>query len=184
MLRLRTFSGVKLTLMLPPLLVVLNDLRRRVHPESLSELLSRPPLFGELFLCAVLLALLVLVLFRSDNVQFIPGLEAWTRNGLERLLIARPRNKEVFIGYPCLLLYAFAADKRLWPRCRELLRVGAALGFSSVVNSFCHYHTPLALILLREFHGLWAGVLVGLAATAGVRFVALPLWRRLRFAAE
>jgi hypothetical protein len=184
MLRLRTFSGVKLTLMLPPLLVVLHDMRRRIHPESLTRMLSRPPLLGELALGLVLLILLALVLFRSDNVQIIPGFEARVRTALERLLVARPRSREVFIGYPCLLIYAFAVKARLWPRYRELLRVGAVLGFASVVNSFCHYHTPLRFILLREFNGLWTGLLLGLIATACLRFVALPLWRKIRFVVE
>jgi hypothetical protein len=184
MLRLRTFSGVKLTLMLPPLLVVLHDMRRRIHPESLSQMLSRPPLLGELLLGAALLVLLALVLFRSDNVQLIPGIEAKVRGALERLLVARPRSREVFIGYPCLLLYAFAVRTRLWPQYRELLRIGAVLGFASVVNSFCHYHTPLRFILLREFNGLWTGVILGLLAVAGLRLLVLPLWRKIRFIAE
>jgi hypothetical protein len=184
MLRLRTFSGVKLTLMLPPLLVVLHDMRRRIHPESLSQMLSRPPLLGELLLGMALMVLLALVLFRSDNVQLIPGIEARIRGALERLLVARPRSREIFIGYPCLLLYAFAVRTRLWPQYRELLRVGAVLGFASVVNSFCHYHTPLHFILLREFNGLWTGVILGLLAVAGLRFFVLPLWRKIRFIAE
>lgn len=184
MLRLNTFSGVKLTLVLPPLLVLLHDTRRRVHPESLSEFLSRPPLWGELFLGGALLAGLALVLFRSDNVSFIPGVELQIRNALERFLVARPRSKEVFIGYPCLLLWAFAVRAGLWARCREVLRVGAAVGFSSVINSFCHYHTPLLFILLREFHGLWTGALLGVAAVAAVKYAALPLWRKARFLTE
>ncbi|MDR1378309.1 MAG: DUF5693 family protein [Synergistaceae bacterium] len=184
MLRLRSFSGVKLTLALPPLLVLLHDMRRRVHSESLSEFLSRPPLWGELALGVALLMVLVLALFRSDNVHFIPGFEAQIRNNLERFLVARPRNKEVFMGYPCLVLYAFAAKWGLWTRYREILRVGVALGFSSVVNSFCHYHTPLFFILLREFHGLWLGVLLGVFATFGLKYFLLPLWQRLRFLTE
>ncbi|MDR1979379.1 MAG: DUF5693 family protein [Synergistaceae bacterium] len=184
MLRLRTFSGVKLTLLLPPLLVALHDMRRRVHPESLAGFLSRPPLWGEFFLGLVLLALLALALFRSDNVQFIPGFEAKVRETLERFLIARPRNKEVFVGYPCLLLYTFAVNSGLWARYREIFRVGVVLGFSSVVNSFCHYHTPLFFILLREFHGLWVGAIVGVLAVFVVKYAVLPLWRKLCFLTE
>ncbi|MGC9490058.1 MAG: DUF5693 family protein, partial [Thermovirgaceae bacterium] len=36
MLRMSAFSGVKISLLLPPVIVLLHDLRRRVHPESLE----------------------------------------------------------------------------------------------------------------------------------------------------
>jgi hypothetical protein len=179
MLRLFTFSGVKLTLMLPPVLIVLHDMKRRIHPESLGEFLSRPPLWGELFLGAALLGLLGLALFRSDNVQFIPSLEARIRDWLERVLVARPRNREVFVGYPCLMLYIFACNSGLWRRYREVLRVGVSVGFASVVNSFCHYHTPLYFTLLREFHGLWTGLLLGFFAVLITRFLVLPAWKKI-----
>lgn len=180
MLRLQTFSGVKLTLLLPPLLVLLHDLRRRVHPESLSELLSRPPLWGELALCGVLLAGLGLMVFRSGNVAFIPGFEARVREALERWLVARPRSREVFLGYPCLLALAFLVKRGLWARYREVLRIGVVLGFSSVVNSFCHFHTAMSLILLREFNGLWTGLLLGLFLVGALRWVLLPALRAAR----
>lgn len=184
MLRLRTFSGVKLTLLLPPILVLLHDLKNRVHPESLNAFLSRPPLWGELMLGGVLLVLLGIVLFRSDNVRFIPGFEARVRGALEQWLVARPRSKEVFLGYPSLMLLAFAVKNGLWARYRELFRLGAALGFSSVVNSFCHFHTPIAFILRRELNGLWLGLLFGSVVVLAVGWILLPLWRRLRVLAE
>lgn len=184
MLRLRTFSGVKLTLLLSPLLVLVHDLKNRVHPESLKALLSRPPLWGELMLGGVLLLLLGIMLFRSDNVQFIPGFEARVRGALERWLVARPRSKEIFLGYPSLLLLAFAVRNGLWARYREVLRIGTVLGFSSVVNSFCHFHTPVAFILIRELNGLWVGLLLGLASVLTLRWVLLPLWTRFRVLAE
>ncbi|NLL36603.1 MAG: hypothetical protein GX256_03660 [Fretibacterium sp.] len=184
MLRLRTFSGVKLTLLLPPLLVLLHDLRNRLHPESLRELLSRPPLWGELLLCGVLVLGLGLVLFRSDNVQFIPGFEAKLRVLLEKTLVARPRSKELFLGYPSLFLLSTALSLGLWRRYREVLRIGVVLGFSSVVNSFCHFHTPLDFILLREFNGLWTGALLGFLVAAALRWGLLPLCRRARFLIE
>ena len=180
MLRLQTFSGVKLTLMLPPLLVLIHDLRKRVHPESLYTIMSRPPLWGELALCGVLLLGLGIMLFRSGNVSFIPGFEARIRESLERLLIARPRSKEVFLGWPCLLLLGFLVKNNLWARYREVLRIGVALGFSSIVNSFCHFHTPLLLILLREFNGLWTGLLLGLIITLCVKFILLPLLKFIK----
>ena len=180
MLRLRTFSGVKFTLILPPALVLLHDLKRRIHPESLIEFLSRPPLWGELALIGVLLAGIGLIIFRSGNVAFIPGFEAKIRVALEKLLIARPRTREVFIGYPSILLLNFLVAKNLFAHYREIFRIGVALGFSSVINSFCHFHTPLMLILLREFNGLWTGLIVGLIVVALVKFVVMPALRLIR----
>ena len=180
MMRLNTFSGVKLTLVLPPLLILLHDLKKRIHPESLIAILSRPPLWGELVLVGVLLAGLGLIVFRSDNVAFIPGFEAKMRVALEKILIARPRTKEVFIGYPSILILSFLVSKKLFANYRELFRIGVALGFSSVINSFCHFHTPLALILLREFNGLWTGLIMGLIAVGLVKFVLLPLIKLIR----
>ncbi len=117
-LRLRTFSGVKATLVLPPLLVLLADLKNREHPESLGQIFRRPPLWGELFLLGILLLGAALVLFRSDNVQVVPAFEIKVRELLERALVARPRTKELFIGYPSLLLWYYLRRKDMWSRYR------------------------------------------------------------------
>ena len=180
MLRLRTFSGVKLTLVLPPILVLLHDLKRRIHPESLIEFLSRPPLWGEILLYAALLGAIAFAILRSDNVTNISGIETFLRESLERLLIARPRTREVLVGYPSLLLWGFLVRNGLFSRYREIFRIGTVLGFSSVINSFCHFHTPMTLILLRELNGLWTGILVGTAVVLVIKFVILPVLRLIR----
>lgn len=180
MMRLNTFSGVKFTLILPPVLVLLHDLKKRIHPESLIEFLSRPPLWGEIALSGVLLAGIGLIIFRSGNVAFIPGFEAKLRVMLEKLLVARPRTREVFIGYPSLLLLNFLVAKNYFAHYREIFRIGVALGFSSVINSFCHFHTPVFLILLREFNGLWTGLIVGLIVVAIVKFILVPALKLIK----
>lgn len=180
MLRLRTFSGVKLTLMLPPVLVLLHDLKNRVHPESLIEFLSRPPLWGEIMLYGALLGAIGFAVLRSDNVSDISQLETNMRESLEHLLIARPRTREVLVGYPSLLLWGFLVRNGYFARYREIFRVGTVLGFSSVINSFCHFHTPMMLILLREFNGLWTGLLIGLVIVCVIKFVVIPILRLIR----
>ena len=179
-LRLRTFSGVKLTLVLPPVLVLLHDLKNRIHPESMIEFLSRPPLWGEIMLYGALLGAIGFAVLRSDNVANISGLETSMRETLEHLLVARPRTREVLVGYPSLLLWGFLVRNKYFARYREIFRVGTALGFSSVINSFCHFHTPLALILLREFNGLWTGLIAGLAVVCVIKFLVIPLFRLIR----
>ena len=165
---------------MPPVLVLLHDLKRRIHPESLIEFLNRPPVWGELILIMILLAGVAIMLIRSGNVSSTPAFEEKMRLLLEKYLIARPRTKEVFVGYPCLLLLCYFVKNGMLVRYRELLRIGVAAGFSSVVNSFCHFHTPLTLILLREFNGLWCGVIVGAVLVIAVKFVVVPLLKLIR----
>lgn len=177
MLRLSPFSGVKLTLLLPPLLVLAYDLKRRVHPESLAAIVQRPPLWGELFLLGILMLGALLLTVRSGNVSFVPGWEVRFRDMLERLLWVRPRTKEFLVGYPCLVLY-YAFVRRDWAaRYREVLRVGASLAFASAANTFCHFHTLLPLTVVRVVNGWWLGIVVGLLALLALDYIGRPLWR-------
>jgi hypothetical protein len=180
MLRLQPFSGVKITLLLPPLIVLAHDLKRRIYPESFRELLLRPMVWIEfLLVCLVILAAGILAL-RSDNTAFVGGWERSLRDLLERALVARPRTKELFIGYPAVILW-FAMERNNWCRHAWILpRAAASIGFASAVNSFCHFHTHLSFILFRVFNGWWTGILAGVAALVILRFVFFPLVSRWR----
>lgn len=177
-LRLTPFSGVKLTLLLPPLLVLLHDFRRRVHPESICGVMTRPPVWGELALVGVMIMALLVMTFRSDNVSSVPGWETAFRGFMERLLLVRPRTKEFAIGYPALIIYYYFMKRNWAARYRESFRVAAAVAFSSAVNTFCHFHTTLGLSLLRVTTGLAVGVGVGLVAVALLHCIGAPLWRK------
>ncbi|MCX7828989.1 MAG: DUF5693 family protein [Thermanaerothrix sp.] len=161
MLRVEVFSGVKLTLVLPPLMVLFNDVVKRRYPEG-AEILKRPPLWGELAVAAILLAGLAFMAIRSDNTALVPQWELSLREWLERLLLVRPRTKEL-LGYPCLFAAAWLSARGLAPRLQEVFRIVSSLAFASAVNSFCHLHTPYPLTLLRGFNGLWTGCLLGFA---------------------
>ena len=178
MLRMGTFSGVKIALLLPPMILLLHDLKRRIHPESLAQVLSRPPVWGELALVGVLAAAAGVMALRSGNVSFVPGWEIRFREFLEQLLIARPRTKEIFAGYPALVLWFVVRRKDIWGGFREIFRLGSTLAFSSVINSFCHFHTHLSFILLRVFNGLWTGLIVGSVVAAVLVLLVMPAWRR------
>ncbi|MBI3962006.1 MAG: hypothetical protein HY335_04560, partial [Deinococcus sp.] len=104
----------------------------------------------------------VVVLARSGNFSLIPvaGLEERLRGLLDTILIARPRFKEL-VGHPLLVL----GLTWRWPVPGKLLLLTAGLlGQVSLVNTFSHYHTPLVMSLIRTGHGVWMGVLLGLAA--------------------
>jgi len=177
---LQPFSGVKATLLLPPVLVLAHDLKRRIYPESFRELMLRPMVWLEfLLVCLVLVSAGILAL-RSDNTAFVGGWERSLRDLLERTLVARPRTKELFIGYPALILW-FAMARNNWVKQAWILpRAASSIGFASAVNSFCHFHTHLSFILFRVFNGWWTGILAGLAALFILSRVVLPLARRWR----
>jgi ABC-type nitrate/sulfonate/bicarbonate transport system permease component len=92
----------------------------------------------------------------------VSPLELKFRSLLDQVLV-RPRTKEFLVGHPALIvalaLWAMARG-RAW--IVPLLFVGA-IGQESLVNSFCHLHTPIALTLARTWNSLWLGSLIGLA---------------------
>lgn len=178
MLRLTPFSGVKLTLLLPPLLIAANDLKLRIHPESLSDILCRPSLWGELILVGGALCAAAILTVRSDNVSFVPGWEINFRDFLERIMWVRPRTKEFLVGYPCMIIYFAVTRRGRLEHYREIFRLGASMAFSSAVNSFCHFHTILILSGIRVANGWLLGIAVGLIALVMMDYVGRPLWKK------
>jgi len=182
MLRIQPFSGVKATLLLPPLIVLAHDLKRRIYPESFKEVMLRPMVWVEFLLVGLILAAAALLALRSDNTAFVGGWERDLRDLLERALVARPRTKELFIGYPALVLW-YAMARKNWGRHAWILpRAAASIAFASAVNSFCHFHTRLPFTLFRVFNGWWTGILLGFALLAVMRFAVFPLLDRWRSA--
>lgn len=176
-LRLTPFSGVKLTLLLPLILIFAHDMKRRVHPEGFVEVMRRSPLWTELALLGVVLLGALVMALRSGNVSNVPEWEVAFRDFIENMLVVRPRTKEFIIGYPALVLYWFTVRKGLIPYYREALRLAAALAFCSAVNTFCHFHTPLYLSVIRTLNGWWLGLLIGVVCAAALGLV-MPRLKR------
>jgi hypothetical protein len=174
-LRLTPFSGVKLTLLLPPLLLLIHDFKRRIHPESIGEIVARPAMWGELFILGIMMLALLIMALRSDNVSNVPTWEVSFRDFIERILLVRPRTKEFLIGYPALVFYWYLVRMEWLPHYREAIRVAAMFAFCSAVNTFCHFHTLLYLSIIRILNGWWLGLLIGITAVAAINYLLLPL---------
>jgi len=173
-LRLVPFSGVKLTLLLPPLLILWHDLKRHVHPESISEIVCRPAIWGELLIVGVMMLAMLVMALRSDNVSNVPGWEIMFRDFMERIMLVRPRTKEFVIGYPALVIYWYVVRCDMCKHYREAIRIAASLAFCSAVNTFCHFHTMLYLSLIRVLNGWWLGLLVGGIIVLSLKFFIVP----------
>jgi hypothetical protein len=111
-------------------------------------------------LVALIAVGLLLARTGNDPGVGVSGTEMEVRSLLDRYLV-RPRTKEFLIGHPALWAALLLAVRRpAWRGLAPLLIIGW-IGQVSMVNSFCHLHTPLMLTVARTANGLWLGILVG-----------------------
>ncbi|HEY3411419.1 MAG TPA: DUF5693 family protein [Armatimonadota bacterium] len=140
----------------------LRAARERVR-RRVAEIWAQPLVLGGFIIFVVAMAALAMLLARSGNDPGVgvSGAELQFRALLEKLMGVRPRTKEFLIGHPALLLGIALMSMRRVRWGLPLLIVGA-IGQVSIVNTFCHLHTPLQVSVLRVFNGLWTGFIVAL----------------------
>jgi hypothetical protein len=171
------FFGEKATLLAPPLLIAIafggrvfplrvlesgSAQARRLAWARLQDVLSQPFTF-RVAVSGLLLALggyIFIARTGNDSGMEISTLEWNFRSAMEQLFLTRPRTKEVFVGMPAMIFAVYFALKK-----QPLLALGAAvtatIGIADVVNTFCHFWTPLFYSLLRTVHAVWIGGLLG-----------------------
>ncbi|MBI4861255.1 MAG: polysaccharide pyruvyl transferase family protein [Candidatus Riflebacteria bacterium] len=166
--RLQEFTGVKLVYLFAPCAAAgFYFWYHRINP------LGRTIRVRDACLALGVAAAGALYILRSGNylsVGATGSFEYNLRDAVESFVAARPRTKEFLIGYPCLaLLYVACAwrERYLTP----LFLIGCSVTAVSVVNSFCHIHTPPLLSVIRAVLGLPVGIVVGL--------LAIPVYRLL-----
>ncbi|GGD87022.1 DUF5693 family protein [Paenibacillus nasutitermitis] len=104
-------------------------------------------------------ALLVFLLVRTGNSDLVLPYEGELRQLLTDWFGIRPRTKEWLIGHPLLMAAACLLACR--NRGAVILPV-AAIGLCSMMNTFTHLHSPLAVSLTRSWTGALFGGLIGL----------------------
>jgi hypothetical protein len=187
------FRGVTLSLGLPLLFVAAYAwqaetlqqafIRARLELESFASrfgtLWQSPIRYGDVAFILIAMAALAVVLLRSGNDSLLGVLNAEVlfREQLEQWFSVRPRTKEL-LGHPLLVLFFLSLPWR--NRLSVLLALAGILGQVSILNTFCHLHTPLLLTVQRVLLGLGLGVLsavpwgVVLLIAAGLRRVRPP----------
>lgn len=170
MLGLEPFHGVGLTLLLPMLLVLGSYLPAQDLRKTAAQIWNRPLGMGDLIVMGAALVAFAVMFMRRGNVSAVgvSDAEARMRQELQDSII-RPRFKEV-LGHPLALLGLGGGLPAYFP---GLLLLGGVMGQASILNTFAHFHTPLAISATRMVIGLLFGLLFGL--------VALPMWRGARF---
>ena len=177
LIKVDEFLGVKLVLVTPVLLVALYyglglaalhpDAgwveRRGAAEDCLRALAARPLLLGQVAVGLVALAALAFLVARSGNDPGVgvSGSELTMRSLLDKYLYVRPRTKEFLLGHPALLLGLAAAASGRFVRWTLPLLVVGAIGQSSLMDTFCHLHTPLVISGLHGLIGWVLGALFG-----------------------
>ena len=170
LLKFNQFHGIKLAFLVPLLFSFTWSLKN--FGGKILSLLQKPMTIITALILVAVVASLFLYIIRSDNTTLLKptALEDRGRTFLENTLIARPRNKEFLVGYPAALLFVMLLMRKeliLLP----VLSVFIQMGQVSVVNTFCHFHTPLEMTLLRTVNGIWLGIIIGLMLVLAWQFV-------------
>lgn len=173
------FAGIKIATFLPIVLVGGFFFHRLA---GLPGALKSPITWGSAGLGIVLAGAVAFMLSRTgnDNPAGVSGLELAFRDLLDRVLFVRPRTKEFLIGHPALFLGAamlaqFRAEKppgQGYAGWTALALMLGAIGSTSIVNTLCHLHTPVALSLARVLLGVTVGCILGtVLALVGRRWI-------------
>jgi len=158
------FIGVKISYLIPLLLIGIFFYLRPHRISSTFFVFKRmiyAPIrtigLAALVLC---LSVIVILILRSGNYFTLPNLfyEENLRSMLESVLLVRPRTKEFLIGYPFLILSILLIDNKLTRSWLWFFNVLGAIALISVINSFCHTHTPLEISIYRTTLGLLLGI--------------------------
>jgi hypothetical protein len=186
LLEMEIFRGVKLTFILPLVLVAIVYLTRfnLFEPQDdrdagriirqVINLLNYPVTIKVLLLFGVGALGAWIFIGRSGHTAGVPvpAFEIKLRAFLEQVMYARPREKEFIIGHPAFLLAAMATARQ-WPRLLHfLLVIAATIGQSTLVETFAHLRTPVLMSLIRGIDGLLLGALVGIMLVVAAHFLA------------
>ena len=185
LLEFQIFRGIKLTFVLPLVLVAIAFLQRydvfdgRMDDtdgvmNQLQKIMDMPVKIKTLFLMFAVLVAGVVFVARSGHTSGMPvsATELQFRAFLEQAFYARPRTKELLIGHPAFLL-AVMAFWRKWPTMVFFgLVLIATIGQGSMVETFAHMRTPFYMSFMRGIGGIVLGAGIG-----AVAMMLIQLWQ-------
>ena len=170
------FNGVKIMYIIPVIFTFvvywISYVKKpdETYFDSLKNIVNSPVLFWHVFLVGSIAVLGMMMIVRTGNDTAssvmsvgVSSFELQVRAFLERTFVIRPRSKELFIGHPALLLLGglITAKDKFFVLPVALLSL---IGLVSMVNTFAHIHTPIAISMIRSVIGIGLGYLVGVIA--------------------
>ncbi len=164
------FRGVKLSLTLPMVFTLFLLLASIYKKRSIGEYKAialdavSKVRWYHFVLLALIAAVTAIYLTRSGNVDKISFTETVLRNWLTEVFVARPRTKELLLGWPCLVLYIYFVKNNRSKLLAWAFAIGASTLYASAVNTFCHVFTMVETMYLRLFVGALFGLPIAFIA--------------------
>ena len=182
-LEFEIFRGIKLTFVLPLILVavaflqrfnIVDEVRKNVPAlQQFKEILNMNITVKTLLAALIVLAGFAILILRSGHTAGMPvaGAEIKIRAMLEQFFYARPRSKEIFFGHPAFILAMSAFLKKFPKMICFVLTIAATIGQSSMVETFAHMRTPIFMSFMRGIDGVIPGAIIGAALVLFLQFV-------------
>ncbi len=158
------FRGVKLTLIAPMAFAAALIFATVYKKQSVTEIKNilfktiKNLRWYHFVLIATLGVVAGIYILRSGNVNRISFFETNLRNSLTEYFVARPRTKEIILGWPCLALYIYYVKKDKAKLLQWIFAIGASILFASIINTFCHSFTLAETMFLRTANGMLFGL--------------------------
>lgn len=154
------FDGISITTTLPLLILFLIAILSfmNLNIKQSFKLLKKPIVVYQLIILVVLGGLFLFYLSRTGNSGSLLPFEEQFRQFMTDFFGVRPRTKEFLIGQPILLLLIFYFKRYNFAK---LLLPFAALAQISMLNTFCHLHTPIDISFVRSCLGILLGLIIG-----------------------
>ncbi len=169
-LNIGEFRGVKLSLVLPIVftlfLLVASIYKKRGVAEYKSmalDVVSKIRWY-HIVLLALVATVTAVYIIRSGNVNKISFTETVIRNWLTEVFAARPRTKELLLGWPCLVLYIYFVKNNRSKLLSWAFAIGASTLYASAINTFCHVFTMVETMYMRLFVGALFGLPIAFIA--------------------
>ena len=186
LLEVNIFRGIKLTFVLPIILVAIAFLQRfdvfdgkmddtEGFMDQFRKMLDMPVKVKSLLILFLVLVAGVVFVARSGHTMGMPvsATELKFRAFLEQAMYARPRSKELLIGHPAFML-AVMGWFRKWPTMVLFaLVLVATIGQGSMVETFAHMRSPVFMSFARGIGGIVLGAGVG-----AICMILIQLWSK------
>ncbi|WP_294519320.1 DUF5693 family protein [uncultured Anaerovibrio sp.] len=186
LLEVNIFRGIKLTFILPIILVAIAFMQRfdlfdgkmddtEGFLNQFYRIMDMPVKVKTLIGLFLVLVAGIVFVARSGHTMGMPvsATELKFRAFLEQALYARPRSKELLIGHPAFMLAVLAWFKK-WPTMvLFVLVLIATIGQGSMVETFAHMRSPIFMSFARGIGGIVLGAVIG-----AICMIFVQLWSK------